>query len=136
MAHVFGDRIRTNDLAFRLGEAFRLELLTEREWLSPTGVVVREMKTGRQQYRHLVEHNELFASIRNSRPINNGEFMAKSTMMGIMGREACYTGQRITWQDAFNSQVTLGPERYAFGDLPTPAVARPGTPPQRQNGST
>ena len=43
------------------------------------------------------EHNELFASIRSGKPINNGDYMASSTMMAIMGRMACYTGQTITW---------------------------------------
>jgi predicted dehydrogenase len=74
-----------------------------------------------------VEHNELFASIRNGTPINNGEYMARSTMMAIMGREACYTGQLVTWEDAFNSNVVLGPQQYAWdANIPVPAVALPG----------
>jgi predicted dehydrogenase len=72
------------------------------------------------------EHNELFASIRSGRPINNGEYMAKSTLMGIMGRMACYTGQLITWEQALNSTEDLTPARYEWGPLPVPAVARPG----------
>ena len=32
-----------------------------------------------------VEHNELFASIRSGNPINNGEFMSRSTMMAMLG---------------------------------------------------
>jgi predicted dehydrogenase len=75
-------------------------------------------------YQH--EHNELFASIRNGRPINNGEYMAKSSLMGIMGRTACYTGQVISWEDALNSTEDLSPARYEWGPLPVPAVARPG----------
>jgi predicted dehydrogenase len=72
------------------------------------------------------EHNELFASIRNGRPINNGEYMAKSTLMGIMGRTACYTGQVITWDQALNSTEDLMPARLEWGPMPTPPVARPG----------
>jgi predicted dehydrogenase len=72
------------------------------------------------------EHNELFASIRNGRPINNGEWMAKSTLMGIMGRTACYTGRVITWEQALNSTEDLSPRRYEWGAIPVPAVARPG----------
>ena len=67
-----------------------------------------------------------FASIRNGRPINNGEYMSKSTLMAIMGRMACYTGQSITWEQALNSQESLTPPRYEWGNLPTPPVARPG----------
>jgi predicted dehydrogenase len=73
-----------------------------------------------------VEHNELFASIRNGRPINNGDYMVRSTLMAIMGRMATYTGQEVTWQQALNSREDLAPARYEWGSLPTPPVARPG----------
>ena len=73
-----------------------------------------------------VEHVELFAGIRNGKPINNGEYMSYSTMMAIMGREACYTGKTITWEDAINSDQDLSPAGYLWGDLETPAVAIPG----------
>lgn len=73
------------------------------------------------------EHNELFASIRNGKPINNGEYMTKSTLMAIMGRMATYTGQNITWEMAENSKEVLGPDSYEWGQVPMPAVARPGT---------
>jgi predicted dehydrogenase len=72
------------------------------------------------------EHNELIASIRAGRPINNGDYMTKSTLMAIMGRMATYTGQMITWERALNSHEDLSPARYEFGSLPTPPVARPG----------
>jgi hypothetical protein len=52
--------------------------------------------------------------------------MAKSTMLAIMGRMAAYTGQKITWDQAMNSQEKLGPEKYEWSDLPTPQVAMPG----------
>ena len=55
------------------------------------------------------EHDELFASIRSGQPRNDGLWMSQSTMMGIMGRVAAYTGQEITWEDALNSKETLVP---------------------------
>ena len=72
------------------------------------------------------EHDELFASIRAGKPINNGEYMAKSTLMAIMGRMATYTGQEITWEMALNSKEDLTPAKYEFGPLPTPPVAGRG----------
>jgi predicted dehydrogenase len=72
------------------------------------------------------EHDELFASIRAGKPINDGERMASSTLMAIMGRMATYTGQEITWQLALNSKEDLTPPKYEFGPLPMPAVAQPG----------
>ena len=72
------------------------------------------------------EHDELFAAIRAGKPINNGEWMAKSTLMAIMGRMATYTGQSITWDMALNSKEDMTPPAYEFGALPVAPVARPG----------
>jgi predicted dehydrogenase len=72
------------------------------------------------------EHNELIAGIRSGKPINNGDYMTRSTLMAIMGRMATYTGQVITWEMALNSKEDLTPPRYELGSLPTPPVAVPG----------
>jgi predicted dehydrogenase len=58
------------------------------------------------------EHNELFASIRSGKVINDGEWMTHSTLMGIMGRMAAYTGQEVTWEQALNSQEKLVPDQF------------------------
>jgi len=73
------------------------------------------------------EHDELFASIRTGKPINDGEWMAQSTMLAIMGRMAAYTGQLVTWEEAMNSQENLMPDKLAW-DTPiaVPPVAMPG----------
>jgi myo-inositol 2-dehydrogenase / D-chiro-inositol 1-dehydrogenase len=57
------------------------------------------------------EHDELFASIRSGKPINDGEWMAHSTLLAIMGRMAAYTGQEVTWEQALNSQDKLVPDQ-------------------------
>jgi predicted dehydrogenase len=73
------------------------------------------------------EHDELFASIRSGKPINNGEYMAKSTLLAIMGRMATHTGQQITWEQALNSQEDLSPKKYAWdAEPPESLVAMPG----------
>jgi predicted dehydrogenase len=76
------------------------------------------------------EHVELYDSIRKGEPINNGVYMSYSTLLAIMGRMATYTGQRITWDEAMNSQEDLTPKSYALGpvELPESAlkVAMPG----------
>jgi myo-inositol 2-dehydrogenase / D-chiro-inositol 1-dehydrogenase len=84
---------------------------------------------GRDVDMYQIEHNELFASIRAGRPINNGEYSAKSSLMAIMGRMATYTGQLITWENALNSREDLSPPRYEWGPLPVREVARPGITP-------
>lgn len=88
-----------------------------------------------------VEHNEMFASIRRGEPINDGIWMAHSTLVAIMGRMAAYTGKEITWEQALNSQENLakwvanqenepGDPRFSW-DMPlrVPPVAIPGQTP-------
>jgi len=72
------------------------------------------------------EHDEMFAAIRKGQPINNGSYMANSTLLAILGRMVTYTGQRITWEQAMNSKEDLSPPRYEWGPLPEPPVAVPG----------
>jgi hypothetical protein len=74
------------------------------------------------------EHDELFASIRSGKPINDGERMAHSTLLGIMGRMAAYTGQEITWEQALNSQEKLVPDQLDWKmKLDIAPMAMPGT---------
>ncbi len=74
-----------------------------------------------------IEHNELFASIRAGKPINDGVRLAHSTLAAIMGRMAAYTGQEITWEMALNSQESLAPVKIGW-DTPIEVapMARPG----------
>lgn len=85
-----------------------------------------------------VEHDEMYASIRRGEPINDGVWMAHSTLVAIMGRMAAYTGQEISWEQALNSQENLAKwvtkQEGVEGDptfdwnqsLRTPEVAMPG----------
>jgi predicted dehydrogenase len=74
-----------------------------------------------------VEHNEFFASIREGKPINDGDRMASSTLLAIMGRMSAYTGQEISWEMALNSKEKLVPETFDWDmKLPVPPVAQPG----------
>ena len=76
------------------------------------------------------EHNELFASIRDGNPINDGDWMSSSTMMGIMGRMAAYTGKEISWEQAMNSQEKLVPEFFEPNmNLPIRPMSIPGATP-------
>jgi predicted dehydrogenase len=83
---------------------------------------------GERPNMYQVEHNELFASIRKGEPINDGDRMAKSTMLAIMGRMAAYTGQIVRWDDAMNSEERLAPPNLDDWNqqLPVPSVAMPG----------
>ena len=66
------------------------------------------------------EHKALFGAIRSGVPINNGQYMARSTMLAILGRMVDYSGKAIAWEDAINSPVSLSPVKYAWdADPPT-----------------
>src|SRR2546426_4058451 len=71
--------------------------------------------------------DELFASIRSGKSINNGDYMSRSTLMAIMGRMATYTGQEVTWEQAMNSQEDLSPKGYDWDAKPPASiVSTPG----------
>ncbi|MEX0716499.1 MAG: Gfo/Idh/MocA family oxidoreductase [Planctomycetaceae bacterium] len=77
-----------------------------------------------------VEHDVLMASIRDGKAVSNSDYQAKSTLLAIMGRMACYTGQKITWEQALNSSEDLSPPAYDW-NVPLPeakygAMAKPG----------
>jgi len=78
---------------------------------------------------YVQEHIDAVTNIRNNTPLVEAENTAVSTMMAIMGREAAYTGTELTWDDMMNSQLKLGPEKYAWGpvdidkDVPVPGTA-------------
>jgi predicted dehydrogenase len=72
------------------------------------------------------EHVDLVASIRAGNPLNEARAVAESTMTGIMGREAVYSGDAIEWEAAMKSTTRLGPDEYKFGSYPIPDVALPG----------
>ena len=82
------------------------------------------MKLNKDMYQS--EHDELFAAIRAGKVINDGEVSALSTLMGLMGREAAYTGKKVTWKDILTSKQNLQPKEYAWGDNPVPASPMPG----------
>ncbi len=87
---------------------------------------------GEENQMYQTQHDELFASIRSGMPINDGEFMAKSTLIGIMGRMAAYTGRKVTYEMALNSSEALGPEINDWSMVPDAdllQVAMPGVTP-------
>ncbi len=83
---------------------------------------------GDEKNMYQVEHDELFAAIRKGEPINDGDWMLHSTLLGIMGRMAAYTGKRVTWEDAVNGTEDLAPDGLKWGDsfkptgMPLPGV--------------
>ncbi|MCK5208723.1 MAG: Gfo/Idh/MocA family oxidoreductase [Cyclobacteriaceae bacterium] len=65
-----------------------------------------------------VEHDELFASIREGGAINDLKFGAMSTMTAILGRYATYTGVEVKMEDALASDVQLMSATNKWSDNP------------------
>ena len=87
-----------------------------RAWVGSAG--------GNDMYQR--EHDLLFKALRAGEAINDGELMAQTTLLAIMGRMAAYTGQTVTWDQAMNSEEDLNPGFWAFGKRERPEVAVPG----------
>lgn len=75
---------------------------------------------------YVEEHKAFIASLRAGKPINDMETAANSTLMAILGRQAAYTGRRLSWKDMLNSKEVLAPAPLEWGPAPTPAVPMPG----------
>jgi len=57
-----------------------------------------------------IEHDKLFAGIRSGSPINCGEYMARSTMITVMGQLSCYTGKEVSWEQVMASDYFYPPK--------------------------
>lgn len=83
---------------------------------------------GEPENMYQVCHNEWFAAIRAGKELNAGEFMVNSTMLGMLGREAAHSGQRITWEQMWASNQDLAPDtlqladKYQEAPVPVPGV--------------
>ncbi len=92
--------------------------------------------TGPKPSMYDVEHQRLFDAIRSGNTINNGVYMARSTMLAILGRMVDYTGQALTWDEALNSQQKLAPAHYALDATPPVVPDKDGRYPVAMPGLT
>ncbi len=65
--------------------------------------------SGQGKNPYLAEHQEFFQSIRAGTPINCGEYMARSTLVTIMGQLSCYSGKLVTWDQVTKSDYCIEP---------------------------
>lgn len=71
-----------------------------------------------KQDAYQLEHDAFFENIRTGQVRNDAEYAAYSTLLGVMGRMATYTGQVITWDQALNSQENLAPDNLTWNTKP------------------
>ncbi|QBQ41055.1 Gfo/Idh/MocA family protein [Sphingobacterium psychroaquaticum] len=99
-----------------------------RVYLSAGNQAVLWDAKGNEIYRHdpkgnpnayQQEHKELFEAIaKGEYKFNDAEYGAYSTLTGVIGRIACYTGKVIKWDKALESTVDLMPTTYAWDAMP------------------
>jgi predicted dehydrogenase len=93
---------------------------------TPDGKVKWQFE-GKEYDMYQREHDVLFGAIRSGKPKNDDLNLATSTLLAIMGRQAAYTGQLVTWEQSLNSQVSLVPSPIDWnGKHEVPGLAMPG----------
>jgi hypothetical protein len=83
-----------------------------------------------------LEHQALFTAIRSGQTINNGLYMARSTMLAILGRMVNYTGRILTWDEALASKQLLAPAAYTWDAEPPTRPGPDGKYPVAMPGQT
>ncbi|MFN9368033.1 MAG: gfo/Idh/MocA family oxidoreductase, partial [Planctomycetia bacterium] len=92
-----------------------------------------EGKDGKWKYKgetpdpYQQEHDDLFASIRAGRRIDDGSILINSNLLALMARASAYSGQVITPEQVWAAQENLVPDPITL-DMPPPAtpIAEPG----------
>ena len=95
----------------------RYEFAGDRPWTF-------EGRTNDDMYQN--EHDELFAAIRTGIPVNDGDFMTTSTLLGIAVREAAMSGRRLSFEEVLQSDRQLGPPADALGNFELSPLPVPG----------
>ena len=86
----------------------------------------------KQHDAYVLEHVDLINHIRKGEGIDQATDTAMSTLAGVMGREAAYTGKTITWDEIMASEMDYlpgEPDTLTLGTLEAvqhPVIAVPG----------
>ena len=77
--------------------------------------------TGRGNNPYQTEQNELVKAVKTGNPVNCGDFMCKSTMVGVLGQIAAFQGNAVKYEDAYNADFHFGgiePDGVSMATLP------------------
>ncbi len=92
----------------------------------PSGSIEGETNwkfTGESPNGHQQEQHDMIEALMRGEIYNEGEYGAKSTFTAILGREACYSGKVIKWDDllARGRELAPGIDEYTL-ETPPPAL--------------
>ncbi len=63
---------------------------------------------------HQLEMNDLFAALAAGQPYNEAAYSAASSLTAVLGRMASYSGKVVSWDEAAQSELDLGPKQLAW----------------------
>jgi hypothetical protein len=96
-----------------------MEMLNDRNICSITGANAWKYELEKPLVNpYQKEHDDLFGAIVADTPYNEAERGALSTMTAIMGRMAGYSGRKIEWDEALQSQKTMSSPITSLQDPP------------------
>ena len=106
---------------------FRSSYQTERI-AGSKGVIDSSQRNDAPLNPYVQEHIDMMNSILGKGPhINEAMAVAESTMTCLMGREAAYSGRKVTWEMMMKSQQDLLPKSFDYKDsVPVPPLPVPG----------
>ena len=79
--------------------------------------------SGQPSHGHQQEQHDLIEALTRGEIYNEGEYGAKSTFTAVLGREACYSGKVIKWDDLLEKGKNWTPGIDEFTvKSPPPAV--------------
>ena len=82
-------------------------LLGESRFIKRNGEeIYRYTGPGNNPYQ--TEQDELIKAVKTGTPVNCGDFMCNSTMVGILGQIAAYQGNAVKYADAYNADFHFG----------------------------
>ena len=104
-----------------------------RNHIKPKGGTLWKPRDIKDDNGYVNEHRDLINAIVNDTPLNEAKQVADTTLTGIMGREAAYSGAEVDWDTILNSNWTYGPEllykdssKMAWGPFRTLTPPMPG----------
>ena len=66
--------------------------------------------SGRAESPYVAEQRAFYQAIRSGAPLNCGDYMARSTLVAIMGQLSCYSGRQVAWDAVSKSSYCLAPK--------------------------
>ncbi|MDO4550407.1 MAG: Gfo/Idh/MocA family oxidoreductase [Planctomycetia bacterium] len=112
------------------------QVLNARALYDLDGNEIWKYRTRKPCNMYVEEHKEMFKSIRSGAGKNDMVVGANSTMMGIIGREAAYTGKLISWKQAMEAKQDFTPTEFTENGIPENVPDKDGNYRQYLPGTT